>query len=266
MFTRITLIGVTAVVALGAISRGSGPAERDRPSSISPDDRSTAFDTVPSPRSVVLTALAPIRSHPRTSSVATQRVASLPLPAHLDPDDCFACHDDNTLSMNRGGVDVSLFVDPGLYARAAHSALDCVDCHVGFDPDEEPHLDEILPVDCSTCHGAVQNAHLKSGHAGELACSACHQNVHVPSVSGAEEALCQDCHEKAAADLAISAHAGSEVSQSCLDCHNAHQFRPAESSTCLTCHGDASFVAKHVEGGDLETVLAYENSIHGEMT
>ncbi|HEY5565154.1 MAG TPA: cytochrome c3 family protein, partial [Rhodothermia bacterium] len=53
---------------------------------------------------------------------------------------------------------------------------------------------------------------------------------------------------------------------SCIDCHKAHQFRPAEASTCLACHGDASFVAQHVEGEDLERVLAYENSIHGEMT
>ena len=263
MLSRLILIGVAGVIVLGAISSDREPL--DGPSSFSTSDHAAPPDSGAKSRSAVLPALTPIGSHERRRGGDRISVPPHAFAGALDPDDCFACHDDNTLSMDRGGVDISLFVDPGLYARAAHNSLDCVNCHVGFDPDEEPHLDEIVPVDCSTCHNDVQNAHSRGGHSGELACTACHGDVHVPRVAGREESLCQDCHEKPAADLAMSAHATGAAAASCVDCHAPHRFLPAESSACLACHGDAAFAAEHAERADIDAVLSYEKSIHGEM-
>jgi len=183
----------------------------------------------------------------------------------LEPDDCFACHDDNSLTMERSGAEVSLFIDPERFTASPHAELDCVDCHVGFDPDEEPHAENIQPVDCSTCHDDASSGHKASAHSPELSCTTCHADVHGPQLPEALKASCATCHEDEVADLALSVHADSRFAPSCLDCHGPHEFEPAVSQTCLNCHGDPEFVAAHVEGEDINHVLKYTNSIHGEL-
>jgi nitrate/TMAO reductase-like tetraheme cytochrome c subunit len=69
-----------------------------------------------------------------------------------DNSQCFACHDDKTLTMERAGKVISLYVDQRKFEKSVHSSLSCVDCHSGFNPDEIPHKERIEPVDCSTCH------------------------------------------------------------------------------------------------------------------
>ena len=100
-------------------------------------------------------------------------------------EDCLACHgDDPTISMQRRGKTVSLFVKAGVLAASAHDTLACVDCHAGFDPDETPHKDPITPVNCGSCHQAIQALHAKSLHGQAIArgdplaprCKDCHGN------------------------------------------------------------------------------------------
>ena len=55
-------------------------------------------------------------------------------------DDCLACHSDNTLTMEKNHKTVSLYVDAKVLAHSAHGKLQCISCHVGFDPDKVTEL------------------------------------------------------------------------------------------------------------------------------
>ncbi|MFC2085786.1 cytochrome b/b6 domain-containing protein [Bacteroidota bacterium] len=183
----------------------------------------------------------------------------------LDPDDCLACHDDDSFTMKRDGETVSIYVDPDLYEESPHNELDCIACHIGYDPDEEPHVENPGPVNCASCHDDASADHALSGHEGEIGCSSCHTDVHTPSGVVAVEATCQNCHDDAVSELALSAHAGNHVAPTCLTCHSAHRFELAQTATCLSCHGEREFVHDHVVHEDLEAILSYEQSIHGDL-
>jgi len=77
-------------------------------------------------------------------------------------EDCMICHSDKTLTMQKGGRTVPLFVDAARLKNSAHGSADCVDCHSGFKPDETPHAKVIRPVDCQGCHDII--AYPKSIH------------------------------------------------------------------------------------------------------
>ena len=95
-----------------------------------------------------------------------------------DPDDCFICHDDDSMTMERNGREISIYVSPDAYGVSQHGAVDCVECHVGYDPDEEPHTENPQPVDCSGCHARSARGFGAGAHRSELSCSSCHSNVH----------------------------------------------------------------------------------------
>lgn len=182
-----------------------------------------------------------------------------------EPDDCFVCHEDDSMTMTKNGKEISLYVNPAHYAESPHKGLDCVDCHAGLDPDEEPHADPIPKVDCATCHaGSVREA-TRSKHPDAADCSTCHSNLHTRPGTVANNATCATCHgdEKAVVDASKHGHNG--AAPVCLDCHSSHRFAPTESAGCLSCHGEKSFVDEHVPGEKLDAVLSYRESIHGAV-
>jgi hypothetical protein len=173
--------------------------------------------------------------------------------------DCLACHgDDPSISMQRRGKTVSLFVKAGVLAASAHDTLACVDCHAGFDPDETPHKEQITPVNCGSCHQAIQALHAKSLHGQAIArgdplapgCKDCHGTHDVVPVKDPRSPvsplkipfLCGKCHREGApvqrqrtihADHIIenfseSIHGealfkkGLVVAPNCASCHTAH--------------------------------------------
>ena len=96
-------------------------------------------------------------------------------------DDCLACHDDEALSMKRGERTVSLHVRAEVLRSSAHAKVACIECHVGFDPDAEPHRPKIPPVRCVGCHDDAASKHAfhaaivateteRSGSAGSKRC------------------------------------------------------------------------------------------------
>jgi len=174
-------------------------------------------------------------------------------------EDCLACHgDDKTIAMQRGGKTVSLYVKAGVLAASAHDTLACVGCHAGFDPDETPHKEQITPVDCGSCHEAIQALHAKSLHGQAIArgdplaphCKDCHGTHDVVPVKDPRSPvspmkipfLCGKCHREGApvqrqrdihADHIIenfseSIHGealfkkGLVVAPNCASCHTAH--------------------------------------------
>ncbi len=181
-----------------------------------------------------------------------------------DLDACLDCHDDDSMTMERDGREVSLNVSPEAYAASPHGKIDCVECHVGYDPDEEPHNENAQPVDCATCHNSASRAFRASGHRTDLSCSSCHSNLHTRGGTRATVATCASCHDDAVRDVKASLHASGDFGPTCLTCHDSHRVALANSATCLSCHGEREFVHDHILDEDVEAVLKYSDSIHGD--
>jgi len=106
-------------------------------------------------------------------------------------DDCFDCHDDQSLTKNESGQIISLFVDRNGYTGSIHGQNDlaCTDCHDAID--DLPHETELGPVDCAVCHDDIAERYLMSLH-GELV------------------------------------EQGAPLAPHCWDCHGAHAITPPE--------------------------------------
>ncbi len=206
----------------------------------------------------------PVHSAPAGFPTPALRGAASPVVVAGDPDACFDCHDDDGMTMERGGREVSLYVSPEQYAESAHGVVDCVECHVGYDPDEDPHTENPQPIDCGSCHAESARAFQAGGHRRDLSCQSCHRNTHTARGLRTGSSRCVSCHEVAAKEVEGSLHDEDRFGPSCLDCHGAHRVRSANSATCLSCHGEREFVHDHIHGEDIETVLSYAQSIHGD--
>lgn len=202
-------------------------------------------------------------------------------------DDCFACHSDSGMTMKKKGQEVRIFVDKDVFKQSAHGALECVACHVGFDPAALPHAKSIKPVDCKTCHDvgdydkSIHNAAL-----GPEGCSACHGKHSILSPKNPESATnrghlvstCGKCHKDEDERYSRSRHGmalarGTQSAPSCADCHGAHAIVPIaeptsvlyktkEPDVCLKCHLDNQRVREQV-GLSAGFISDYKESIHG---
>ncbi len=178
--------------------------------------------------------------------------------------DCLDCHDDPDMSLERNGKTISLNITPKLFARSAHRDNACLDCHVGFDPDEEPHLPVIKPVDCQSCHEKETAEFNKTGHRSEISCLSCHGNMHRPQSTRRLE-NCQGCHKKERQQLTISIHSKGDKPLNCLDCHSAHNTGDDYTVRCQSCHAEdgkadnSPLIAKQT---GKNTMAMYESSIH----
>ena len=138
------------------------------------------------------------------------------LPASLgmaqENEDCLMCHEDPELVGERGGKEVSVFVDPEGFAASVHADFGCIDCHMDLDGVELPHDEELEAVDCATCHDDM-GEELAAGPHGKwakdptspaAACTNCHGTHDVLSSSEPEsplnpsrvDAICARCHPK----------------------------------------------------------------------
>lgn len=180
-------------------------------------------------------------------------------------DVCLMCHEDNSLTTEKNGKEISLFVDPEVFQKSSHSALECIDCHVGFDPDEMPHKANITAVDCSPCHADVKESFAHSKHAEILECGSCHTDVHSPQKKATLLQKCQTCHSDENNEVKESIHSNSKKGANCIDCHSSHNVKSVRSKNCLVCHGEKEFVLTNIKGEKLESVLKYAESIHGKL-
>ena len=212
-------------------------------------------------------------------------------------DDCLACHgDDETLSMDRGGKKVSLFVKRDLLQSSVHAKIACVGCHAGFNPEETPHKAKITPVNCAGCHRDAASKHLF--HAAMVAaretkggpgssCKSCHgtHEVHRVSVPGGKpnagqlDATCGRCHAKEVSHYEQSAHgraaaAGEEGAPRCVTCHEkaitsgstggvkTAALKIEQEKLCLSCHLDDAAIRARI-APTAGFIAAYDKSVHG---
>lgn len=175
--------------------------------------------------------------------------------------DCLACHDDKTLTMERGGKLISLYVDSEKFEKSVHGSLSCVDCHIGFNPDEITHKDKIEPVDCSTCHDKEVGDFSSSKHFKKINCLSCHGNAHeIVKFSRLDLiAKCSSCHEEEFEDFKTSVHFKFKNGADCISCHGYHSIKFTSSDVCLACHIDKKIVRENQE-----LVLKYKESVHAK--
>jgi cytochrome b subunit of formate dehydrogenase len=210
-------------------------------------------------------------------------------------DECFVCHSETSLSMEKRGRTFSLYVDEKRFKNSAHADLECVSCHEGFTADEIPHAQRIKAVDCLGCHDGerfdnyTQSVHgvTEAGGRPAASCSDCHSTHSIQRVSdkqseerkGFAEQVCAQCHDDIAAlymdsDHGLALVAGVKGAPSCIDCHGEHEMisplsegaltsRAREAAMCLSCHLDDPEVRPRV-GPSAGFISSYENSVHSQ--
>lgn len=210
-------------------------------------------------------------------------------------DDCLACHSDRSMTMEKSGKEVSIFVDGTLLQRSPHTKLACVACHRGFDKDNVPHKEKITPVNCMSCHGDAPQKHAfhpqmikATGTNGtpDISCKQCHgthdilspQDPLTATNPNNQPEFCGKCHPRVKEAFLNSAHGGALLADvkgapSCVRCHvnDITQIRPgrdsvqvktAQEKVCLTCHLDNPDVRNRV-APSAGFIASYEQSVHG---
>ena len=167
-------------------------------------------------------------------------------------DDCLNCHSDSTLTMEKNGKTISLFVSGSKLGSSVHgdAGVACTDCHQGFSADDVPHKQTTPNVDCSQCHDVQlhgpKGAIFHLAHSGAT-CWSCHGTHEIESANKiAVVNKCLSCHSTQKAFL-TSAHAKTPVQNKEFTCETCHQkahdvktiasVRKVDSdSLCMQCH------------------------------
>ncbi len=153
--------------------------------------------------------------------------------------ECMACHGDASLTMERDGEPVSLFVDEETYTASDHSGTACAQCHTEVSSSRTRSCETISsPVDCSICHAAAVEQYEISSH-GTLAATG------DPDAPG-----CQDCHAK---------HAEQDQSLPA-----SPTFPRNVPDLCARCHRKGEAAATRIGDKYPAIVEGYEMSIHGK--
>lgn len=150
---------------------------------------------------------------------------------------CLECHSDKDLTMERGGKEISLFVDEKLYRLSVHGTNACVSCHADLTLKHPDDNVPAKPASCVTCHGPVVEEYAASIHG-------------------------------------ISHRLGASAAASCADCHGKHDMLPARHPaspvfklnlprTCAQCHANTNLTTEyHIRNQD--AAEHYLDSIHGQ--
>jgi len=216
-------------------------------------------------------------------------------PALAASEDCLMCHSDESLTMERRGRELSLYVDEAGFSRSVHASLDCTDCHAGFDPEQMPHKARIEPINCMDCHSDAAETHPFHQKMSEAtgtdggpgrSCKQCHgthdvQALDDPDSKWARSQLsksCGKCHADIARHFEASEHgqalaAGAPGAPDCLRCHESPisparqpdhpvELKITQEKICLSCHLDDPEVRAKM-GPGAGFIEAYGSSVHG---
>ena len=220
--------------------------------------------------------------------------AAVPVSAQSN-DDCLMCHSDDTMTMEKNGKEISLYVDQDVFQHSVHGNLNCVSCHIGFDPEAMPHKENIQPVNCLNCHTDAKVLHAfhpqmvnSKGVIGtpDVTCRNCHGTHNIVPVSSSDSRWnkknlvesCGSCHKEAKEKFVLSEHAkafaeGVEGAPNCISCHqssivsvnkgkNSLQTKLNQQKLCLSCHlDDPKIRARTTPSAGF--IKAYEQSVHG---
>jgi len=152
--------------------------------------------------------------------------------------ECLGCHGDKSLTAERKGKSVSLYVDEKKVGESVHGALTCVSCHADLAGKELPHEGVPARVECGTCHAEEQKLHAESLHGKAVA-------------------------------------RGDAFAPHCVDCHGRHDISRARGPNsnvapqripfvCGRCHTEGTPVSRRREIHQANILENYTESIHGE--
>ena len=209
--------------------------------------------------------------------------------------DCLICHSDKSMVMEKGGKQLSIFVDETIFAKSAHQKLGCISCHKGFNAENIPHKKKIEQIDCIRCHRDAPSKHslhpqlakaLEAHEQPDVSCKDCHGKHEVMSskVAGSKFSeskiteSCAECHADIKEKFAVSAHGkalagGIAGAPNCLTCHrhaisnlagirDSLKYKTEQEKICLSCHLDNPDV-KAKTSPSAGFIAAYEKSVHG---
>jgi cytochrome b subunit of formate dehydrogenase/nitrate/TMAO reductase-like tetraheme cytochrome c subunit len=240
-------------------------------------------------------ARAPARARARRALPALYALAAL-LAAHGGAAaQCLDCHADAeflaSVLPDPARPVAPLVVDEASYGRSVHGAMDCSECHMGFE--ETPHVEgEAMTFGCTGCHADAAEALGDSVHGASMdgaavACGSCH-GVHdvLPPDDRASHLhplevwrTCGRCHFEADVDTAgveallrepytDDAHArgilvsGLAVSATCVSCHGGHGIRPKGDSESRVARARVEQVCASCHVGVAED---YRESVHHKL-
>ena len=209
-------------------------------------------------------------------------------------EDCLTCHEDNTLTTERKGKEVSLYVNIKILQNSPHRKLTCISCHVGFNAEDLPHKEDIQPINCLSCHKdarvkhqfhpQMKNANGINGPEG-ASCRTCHgtHDVVSPKVKTSKWSAdnlvqsCGRCHTDVKEIFVASKHyegltKGVLGSPNCLSCHknalvtqkaigDTLQRKNAQEKLCLSCHLDNEEIRSKT-APSAKFITAYDLSVH----
>jgi cytochrome b subunit of formate dehydrogenase len=202
------------------------------------------------------------------------RIRRVFYPSGMANADCLKCHADTTLTAERDGETVPLYVDEQAFNASAHTGTACAQCHTGVASSRTRPCETLVdPVDCSICHAGPVTEYAGSTHgtlfaAGDTdapACIDCHSKHATqdnawptsPTFPRNVPRLCARCH-RAGEQAAVRIHAevedivqsyvdsihgkglvesGLVVTATCADCHSAHGELPPDDARS-TVHTD----------------------------
>lgn len=164
---------------------------------------------------------------------------AIPAPVRAQENsDCLMCHGDRSLTADRGGRTVSLFVEEKPFKGSIHGSLECVACHADLQGKDLPHESPLATVDCGSCHATEQQQHAISLHGKALARK-------------------------------------DPLAPRCKDCHGTHEILPARDVrsqvaplripyVCGKCHREGAPVARQRTIHQSNILENYSESMHGD--
>ncbi len=206
-------------------------------------------------------------------------------------DVCLECHSEPDIQMEKNGRTISLHVKKYELKRSVHAKLRCVQCHVGFDPYEMPHKENIRPVNCMGCHKDPYKKHafhpgmkiaLNDKNNSELLdCKRCHGTHEILasekklSNTNAKNSteFCGSCHEKEKeqhikSEHYVSVNQDKPNAPTCIYCHvhpitkgyglDPVQLKLNQEKLCLSCHLNNPNQTQYSK-----SLVSYEQSVHG---
>jgi len=215
-----------------------------------------------------------------------------PILAVDDNETCLDCHDDDSITMEKRGREISLTVKRYELPRSVHSGIKCIDCHQGFDPYDIPHKEHITPVNCTNCHIDFAETHpfhpqMKDatgiGGTANLDCKGCHGTHQVASKADPKSPtyfqnsteFCGKCHTAEKEEHLLSEHYLDPKMKlhrnvpNCIHCHtqpitpghskDIAELKLNQERLCLNCHLEDPMKLSRFA----ESLINYEQSVHG---
>jgi hypothetical protein len=187
-----------------------------------------------------------------------------------DNETCLECHDDDTLTKTRRGIEISLFVNEEHFEGSPHEGFSCTDCHEDLDGfDAFPHAENLTLQFCGNCHEGAQEEFVnhffdplrEKGYTSIPTCTDCH-GTHSVSWQGEPRKVCGMCHNNILDDFLNSAHWNlprADDNLNCVSCHSPHD--KFERSRYLENEWKIH-ITEECRGCHSQEVQNYDNSAH----